>query len=270
MKKPNEMISQSSIVDADLDGKQLLSALSREKFWIIVPTAVVCGIALLGLIIVTPTYKSSARILIDTPQTTYTRPNAPSLQNASSNNDAMQIDNAQVQTIYIQSRDLAREVVDKLKLNDVEEFKKITFLKPLYDIFGVTRYFIPGTAEDRVMKNFSKNLEVYGVEKTRVISVDFSSKDPVLAAKVANTLAERYIERRRASLRETTKDASVWLGKEVEALQAKVIEAEKAVEAYKLKSGLFVTTNTSGTNSLSNQQLSETSTQYLQSLNLKN
>ena len=47
--------------------------------------------------------------------------------------------------------------------------------------------------EERVLKKMREKLNVYGVEKTRVIAIEFSSEDPKLAADIPNAIAAAYI-----------------------------------------------------------------------------
>ncbi len=248
--------------EAELGTNELFGTLWKEKFWIAAPTMLVCGVAFFALLTISPEYKSSARLIIEPSPGVYTRPNTASLQNAPSNFENMTgQDAAQAQAVYIQSRDLVREVVAATKLNTVNEFERRGTSIQILDGLGIGRFFFPSAKEDLILKRFYKKLDVYTVERTRVIAIDFSSKDPELAAKVANSMAERYIERRREQVRETTRDATNWLAKEIETLQKRVQTAENKVQDYRAKTGLFITSGASG-NSLTTQQLSEVSTQF--------
>src|SRR5918992_173135 len=60
----------------DLDLSQLWRALVRRKAWIIVPTAVVAALSFAIVNVITPRYKSEARILVDGRENVFLRPNA--------------------------------------------------------------------------------------------------------------------------------------------------------------------------------------------------
>lgn len=94
------------------------------------------------------------------------------------------------------SRDLAAKVVGKLNLKSYAEFNPS--LGPL-DTLGAVLYVIglggsrPGISDDDVVLNeFLSRLYVFSTGESSVINIRFSSVEPDLAAKVANTLAETY------------------------------------------------------------------------------
>jgi hypothetical protein len=88
--------------------------------------------------------------------------------------------------------------------------------------------------------------------------VEFQSRDPKLAAQVANSVADEYVVYQRSTRQDQAKTAGLWLSGEIENLRKKVADAEARVEAFRSKSSLFVGTNNT---SLSNQQLGELNTQ---------
>ena len=114
------------------------------------------------------------------------------------------------------------------------------------------------TPQERVLQSYYDRLDVYSVDKSRVIGVNFQSSDPKLAAKVANAVAEEYLTLQQQAKQEQARSASKWLSGEIGKLQKKVADAEAKVAAYRTKSSLFVGTNNA---LLSNQQLSELNTQ---------
>lgn len=98
----------------------------------------------------------------------------------------------------------------------------------------------------------------YAVDKSRVIVVEFQSRDPDIAARVANSIAEGYLVLQQGARQEQAKSAGLWLSGEIDSLRKKVAEAESRVEDFRSKSSLFVGTNNT---SLSNQQMGELNTQ---------
>ena len=59
----------------DLDLRMLGEALARGKRWIIVPTMLAAVLSIIAVNLVTPRYKSEARILIDGRENIFLRPN---------------------------------------------------------------------------------------------------------------------------------------------------------------------------------------------------
>src|ERR1700724_1415231 len=60
----------------DLDLHALGQALMRKRSWIIVPTVLAAVLSIAAVNLVTPRYKSEARILIDGRENVFLRPNA--------------------------------------------------------------------------------------------------------------------------------------------------------------------------------------------------
>jgi Mrp family chromosome partitioning ATPase len=88
--------------------------------------------------------------------------------------------------------------------------------------------------------------------------VEFQSRDPELAARVANSIADFYLVLQQNARQQQAKSASQWLAGEIDSLRQKVAEAESRVEDFRSKSSLFVGTNNT---TLSNQQMGELNTQ---------
>src|SRR6478735_9047353 len=242
----------------DIDVHALGAALSRKRKWIIVPTMLALVLSVAAVNFVTPRYKSEARILIDGRENVFLRPSGErSEERASLDAEAV---TSQVQ--LVQSRDLAREIIKKNKLAERPEFdpvlQGISPLKSLLALVGIGRDPFSLTPEERVLEAYYERFTAYAVDKSRVIVVEFQSRDPELAARVANSIAEGYLELQQDARQQQAKSASQWLSGEIESLRKKVAEAESRVEDFRSKSSLFVGTNNT---TLSNQQMGEINTQ---------
>jgi uncharacterized protein involved in exopolysaccharide biosynthesis len=242
----------------DLDLRLLWSALLRKKAWIIVPTAIVAALSFAAVNLITPRYKSEARILVDNRENVFLRPNAERAE------ERRELDpeaiTSQVQIVL--SRDLAREVIRKNRLNERPEFDPVlqglSPLRALMAMVGIGRDPLKLSAEERVLDAFSDRLTAYAVDKSRVIVVEFQSRDPELAARVANSIAEGYLAMQQTARQEQARSAGQWLAGEIDNLRKKVSEAEARVEDFRGQASLFIGTNNT---SLSNQQMGEINTQ---------
>ena len=96
----------------DLDLRGLGQALLRHKNWIIVPTLVAAALSIAAVNLVTPRYKSEARILIDGRENVFLRPNGERNEERT----ALDAEAVTSQVQLLLSRDLAREVIRKNKL----------------------------------------------------------------------------------------------------------------------------------------------------------
>ena len=243
----------------ELDLSAVGRTLWRKKLWVIGPTVLVAALAFAAVNLVTPRYKSEARILIEGRENVFLRPEAEKLYERERTVDQEAV-TSQVQLVL--SRDLARKVIKDLKLTERPEFDPVlhgvSIVRQVLSLAGLAKDPLKMTPEERVLEAYYERLTAFSVDKSRVIAIEFSSADPELAAKVANAITEAYLELQQAAKQDQTRLASQWLGTEIESLRKRVAEAEAKVEDFRAKSNLFVGPNNT---SLSNQQLSELNSQ---------
>jgi capsular exopolysaccharide synthesis family protein len=72
----------------------------------------------------------------------------------------------------------------------------------------------------------------------RLVNVRFNAYDPGLAARVANTLAELYVEQSRDFRSSSSTEATDWLAKQMQEQRARVEAAERALIEYQERQGL--------------------------------
>src|SRR6202163_607387 len=245
-------------VSGDLDLRALGQALARNRGWIIAATLLAAVLSIAAVNLVTPRYKSEARILIDGRENVFLRPNGErNEQRAGLDAEAV---TSQVQLLL--SRDLAREIIKKNKLAERPEFDPVlqglSPLKSLLALVGIGRDPFSLTPEERVLDAYYDRFTAYAVDKSRVIVIEFQSRDPELAARVANSIADGYLVLQQGARQDQAKSASQWLSGEIESLRKKVADAESRAEDFRSKSSLFVGTNNT---TLSNQQMGELNTQ---------
>jgi polysaccharide biosynthesis transport protein len=242
----------------DLELRALGQALLRHKNWIVVPTLVAAVLSIAAVNLVTPRYKSEARILIDGRENVFLRPNGERNEERT----ALDAEAVTSQVQLLLSRDLAREVIKKNKLAERPEFDPVLQgfprLKSLLALFGIGRDPFSLTPEERVLDAYFDRFTAYAVDKSRVVVIEFQSIDPDLAARVANSIAESYLVLQQDARQEQARSASQWLSGEIDHLRKKVADDESRVEDFRSKSSLFVGTNNT---TLSNQQMGELNTQ---------
>ena len=248
----------AATTSGDLDLRALGEALKRKRGWIIVPALLAAVLSITSVNLVTPRYKSEARILIDGRENVFLRPNGERNEERTTL-DAEAV-TSQVQLVL--SRDLAREIIKQNKLAELPEFDPVLAglspVRSLLALFGIGRDPFSMTPEERVLDAYFDRLTVYAVDKSRVIVVEFQSQDPDLAAQVANSIVDGYLVLQQNARQGQAKSASLWLSGEIDSLRKKVAEAESRVEDFRSKSSLFVGTNNT---TLSNQQMGELNTQ---------
>jgi tyrosine-protein kinase Etk/Wzc len=246
--------------DGELDIGAVGRVLWRKKWWVLIPALIVAVVTFIGVNLIAPRFKSEARVLIDARENVFLRPEAEKAgdrERATVDPEAVQ---SQVQLVL--SRDLARQVVKQLKLNERPEFDPILRgfnpLRHVLMLVGLAKDPLRMTPEERILESYYERVNAYPIDKSRVIAVEFQSSDPELAARGANAIAEAYLELQQTVKMDQTRSAGRWLAGEIEGLRGKVAEAEAKVEDFRAKQNLFV--GTSG-NTLSNQQLAEVNSQ---------
>src|SRR5882757_7216294 len=250
--------ARPAAVAGDLDLRLIWQALLRKRRWILVPTIAAAVLSMTIVNLITPRYKSEARILIDGRENIFLRPNGERNDERS----ALDPEAVTSQVQLLLSRDLAREVIKKNKLAERPEFDPVlqglSPLKSLLALVGIGRDPFSMTPEERVLDAYFDRLTAYAVDKSRVVVIEFQSRDSDLAAKVANSIAEGYLTMQQGARQDQAKSAGQWLSGEIDSLRKKVAEAESRVEEFRSKSSLFIGTNNT---TLSNQQMGELNSQ---------
>lgn len=112
---------------------------------------------------------------------------------------------------------------------------------------------------ERLANQYLAGLSVVPSERSRVITVQYTSTDPRFAAVAANTTARLYIESQQESKSEVTNEASEWLRQRVDEVQAKLLESRNRLQRFRQENGLG---NASGP-SMPAQQLAQLNSQLV-------
>lgn len=252
-------VGPSQRLDRELDLRALGISLWRKKWRIIVPGLIAAGLSLLAVNVITPKYKSEARLLIEGRENIFLRPDAEKIPGEM--RDRVDLEALTSQAQILQSRDVALAVIRDLKLNQNAEFdpalRGVSVTSVFLSMLGLGKDALRLTPEERVLTNYYERLSVLPVDKSRVILIEFQSSDPELSARVVNAIIDAYFTVQKASKQDQARGASQWLAAEIEKLRPKVVEAENNVENFRAKANLFVGNNNS---SLANQQLTELTT----------
>lgn len=243
-------VHATSVDDVTIDLGVLLRALWRARLWI-VPLVLLTAVgSFVGLSMIPPTYKSEARLVVD-----------PRDLPIGSSDRASEIDRATLdeqgvgsQVQFISSRDIARRIVESQKLVDDPEFR--SFLGEL--LAGVGLGAAPGAAEERAIDAFAERLQVFQVEKSRVIQVEYASRDAAKAARIVAGVIDEYRKASSEAKNRVSIETTKWLAGEIEGLRRKVADAEGKVEQYRSGADLFMGQNNV---KISEQQLSELNSQ---------
>ncbi len=209
--------------------------------------------------ILKPRYTGEAGVVVESQANFFT-----SSVGSGNGNSALPPDAADVSTQVevIKSRDLALAAIRKLHLQGNPEFDPLAgpqgAISRLEMLVGLKQDPSKMTREDGILDNFAKALTVFSPTKTRFLNIDFSSRDPQLAAAGANAVAALYMQRQGAAKQRQAKVAADALEARLGRLRQRLAEAEAKAEDFRLKNGLV-----GGRNhiNMSAQQLDDLNTQ---------
>lgn len=219
----------------DVSPWELLRGIWARKELIALAFAGFMALSLVWLATVTPTYTGETRILLS-PRTgeisTFDTTSQPTLPDSETLQSEIQL---------LVSRPLLTRLVTDLRLDRDPEFNPS--LRPGTRMRILNLVGVRGSAPDEteIADNVLRKLNVYQKGTSRVIAIEFTSTDARMAAMVPNRLAELYIAQQIEQKNAINREATKWLGQQIEELRKKVQTSEAAVEAFRADSGLFLT-----------------------------
>jgi len=101
----------------------------------------------------------------------------------------------------------------------------------------------PSIQLNKTIDNFLAQLHIATKGQSRMVSVEFGSSDPELAAGAVNTLLDRYIGNRLAARSESADETMKWLDKKTAELRTTAEKADKAVEDFRTSQQLYAGPN---------------------------
>ncbi|MFO1123455.1 MAG: exopolysaccharide transport family protein [Hyphomicrobiales bacterium] len=245
-------------VSAAINLADVLRGVARHKVLILGLALLSFGGSLAYVNYTKPTYTSEAQILIQNMETPFDRVQPQDVPRSDAGVDDRVVAS---QIAVLQSTDLGRRVVDRLKLVEKPEFN--TLLKGVGPLARIRLALGFGedprlkTPEQRALGRYADELKVFQQPNSNVITVKFSSISPETAAAVANTLSETYLSWTRESQAQPTERARDWLATQIEDLRGKLARSEEQVEKFRAQAGLLQGTTTT----LGTQEISELNTQ---------
>jgi polysaccharide biosynthesis transport protein len=220
--------------DETLDLVEYWRSITKRKWSILGLVALVALITTLVVYSMRPLYRSTTTIMIE-----QNKAKVVSIEEVYNAMGGGNREYYQTQVEIIKSRELARKVVEKLKLtthpdydprqNQAEGWKTLNPMVWLKSPEPLTEDQI----QKRVTREFMDDLQVQPVRNSQLVQISFVSYDKELAAKVPNTLADTFIENDLESKVKMTQKASAWLGEQMGELRQKLNNSERALQEYR-------------------------------------
>ncbi|MFO1136893.1 MAG: exopolysaccharide transport family protein [Rhodoblastus sp.] len=243
--------------EAEIDLGGIGRALWTHRKWLLGATALAFCASAAFVNIVKPRYTAETRVLLEM-QTSFMP--GEDVKTESMNTLDPEAVGSQIQLVT--SRDVARRAIKQIGLLGNSEFDPmasgIGAMTRVLVLLGLKRDPSQMSPEDRVFENYYDKLQVFSPTKTRVLNIEFQSRDPDLAAKAANTIAGIYLDFQQDAKRANARSAAASLGSIVADLKTKVGVAESKVEDFRAETGLLVGTNNT---TITAQQLGEVNTE---------
>lgn len=254
---------------------ETLRKIWRQRRLVAACTVVLGGAAIFAAWALPSFYVSEARVLVGV--------QAPRLANVESIMADVSPDAERVQNegFILQSRNIAKQVIDQLKLRDDAEFNPALREPSMWSQLDPRLYLPPAvdawidhlmpakapkvadtgkaavSADDRIVDTLLSRVDVSTLGRSHILSVKAESQNPVTAAAIANALAERYLEYQRRDKVDTMDRVDKFLLSRVSELREQVSKSDQAVEDYRRAHDLY---KSAGSGVIA-QQLTELNTQ---------
>lgn len=238
----------------------MVAAIFRRK--IMIGGLMLIGLALSLLYIsqLTSLYSATTTILLDTGHT-----NITNIEGFTKSSPADYF-TIETKAAVIESREIIGKVVDSLNLYDDPLFnfdllpreaslwdagaalvrqwtgrppENVNAPAPPDRLHGFTNQSKRSALREELIDNFLAGLSVIPSQRALLVTVEFASSDPEMAAIAANAVAEVYIHNQIEERGNVTEQATQWLAQRAAELRKQVIESEKRLEEFRRKSGII-------------------------------
>lgn len=266
--------------DADediIDLSHYFRVVNQSKWRILSLALVITFLVALIVLSLTPIYKATSSLLIESEET-----NIVSIEQVYGL-DASKKEYFETQYEILKSRYIAEKVVNKLALDSHPIFiekldesnssafdgikttlKSILTFLPQKEREPLSEDEQAQLRKELLITLFSENLTISPVPNTQVVKIAYTSESPKLAAEIANTVAEVYIESYLEAKFDMTSKATSWLNDSLAGLRNKLEISEKKLAEFYQREQLV---DLDGVVGLASEELQGLSEQLLQAEN---
>jgi capsular exopolysaccharide synthesis family protein len=195
---------------------------------IVASAAGFCTLAgILLCFVMTPRYKATSVIEINEDKQSGSSVLSSLASAASGGADELKV-KMETQIAVLQDDTIALNVMSKMGMLRLEN------PNPLSKAEGpqVSAEALPARRREALIGAFEGHLKVAEVKNSRLISITYTSKDPVQAANIANQVAEEYKTYLLSSNFTSSKDVSQWLSAQLGGLSDQVTKTQQAVAEF--------------------------------------
>lgn len=231
-----------------------LNQILARKWLVMFLTALAAILAVFLVNQLTPIYQSKATLLLES-----SRQQVVSIEEIYAGGGAGR-EFVQTQAAFINSRDVSNRVIRELDLINDPNFdprqrkeggligylRQFEMLEPYLPEYK-QRIYKPEEVRELVLAGLRHNLTVSPVRLSQLIEIYFESPDPLVAAEVANAVADAYIKADLDARFNMQQGAQKWLANRLAALRENLETSERALQDYREKIGVVETASMGGT-----------------------
>ena len=246
-----------------------LMVLRKHKILIIAFFVITVSTIMLFALLAKPIYKSTAKFIID-------KESSSSLITGERIDYESYISQSMTFNTHfelIKSMPVIHKLIDTLKLADKKEVLEVNPIKEIINQFKANIKLLfkirnqelsPHEKRLNLITTVQEKIKINKIKDTRLLTIDVKDKNPVLAAEISNTLAEKYIEFNLANKMESSRQILEWLNNELYEMRKKLEDAEKTFFNYKQQNKIFSIT---GKQKTAEQKIVEFNNKYLEARN---
>lgn len=261
-----------------IDLRHYFAVINKYKWRIAFLAFAVAMFAAVVALNITPIYRATATLLIEADQAKAV--SFEEIYGLDSNRKEYYLTQFEI----LKSRKIAQAVVEKLNLKNHPDFiGKPSFIR---ELINDTKSAIPFLPQNKIVTlsadeqekmalqllvaAFSQRLTISPVRKTQLVNISFESSDAKLAALVANTVGEVYIDQNLSAKMGLTQKAAGWLTTRLSGLRIRLDDSESKLQQYRERENLIDVAGISGVLGLVSNELEQTSQQLVVARNDRN
>lgn len=199
----------------------------RRKIWRLLIVMAVTAVVAFPLIKLIPSkYVATSAVMIKALQDDATP--LPQL----SRYDATRSDFYETQYALVQSRVVLQKAISELQLDNEPTFN---------GGFDASQSTAENAAlrREKALKNMVNNLSVSGVRNTQLIDISYQSPSAEMAARVANGVAQAYIDYSVEQKRKAIEEAQRWNQQQMDRVQQQMVAQKAAIDDYLKKENML-------------------------------
>ena len=249
---PRQAVAEPAAEDPRVDLKELIRVMQRRRKSILWIAAIPVLLAILYGLFATPLYTASTQILID-PRDRRIVSNEVAPEGLAADGGVAVVES---QLLVITSDTVLRRAIARERLDTDPEFggASIGLAGYLRDALASVGIGIDGSDPQlKALRQLKKRIGVKRSDKAFVAEVYVTSERPEKSVRIADAVAQAYLDDQTESRAAAAGRASAALGGRLDALRTRVQEAEDRVVQYKEEHKLIAAGNVL----VSDQQLSE-------------